>query len=117
MKKKILSVFLTVAMMLSMATAFAGTISASDVDLTDGIDNYEELEAFVNSLATKDYAGETVKLNANITVNEGWVANDGTSTAQLLLPVITLRLWIPLWKPMPSREPLTVTTTLSAVFI
>ena len=81
MKKKILSVFLTVAMMLSMATAFAGTISASDVDLTDGIDNYEELEAFVNSLATKDYAGETVKLNANITVNEGWVANDGTSTA------------------------------------
>lgn len=79
MKKKILSVFLTVAMMLSMATAFAGTISASNVDLTDGIDNYEELEAFVNSLATTDYSGATVKLNANITVNEGWVANDGTS--------------------------------------
>ena len=81
MKKKILSVFLTVAMMLSMATVFAGTISADNVDLTDGIDNYEELEAFVNSLATKDYAGETVKLNTNITVNAGWVANDGTSTA------------------------------------
>ena len=80
MKKKILSVFLTVAMMLSMATAFAGTISASDVDLTDGIDNYEELEAFISSLATTDYSGVTVKLNANITVNEGWVANDGTST-------------------------------------
>lgn len=79
MKKKILSVFLTVAMMLSMATAFAGTISASNVDLTDGIDNYEELEAFVNSLATTDYSGVTVTLNANITVNEGWVANDGTS--------------------------------------
>lgn len=81
MKKKILSLFLTVAMMLSMATVFAGTISANNVDLSDGIDNYDELEAFIDSLATESYSGVTVKLNANITVNEGWTANDGTSAA------------------------------------
>lgn len=79
MKKKILSVFLTVAMILSMATMFVGTVSATEADLT--ISTYAELETFIASLAEKDYAGETVVLGADITVNEGWVANDGTSAA------------------------------------
>ena len=83
MKKKILSVLLTVAMLVSMATLFVGTASATEgeADLSDGIDNYADLEAFIESLATKDYAGETVVLNADITVNEGWLANDGTADA------------------------------------
>ncbi len=82
MNKKILSFLLTFAMIFSMAAAFAGTVSADDVvDLTDGIDHYADLEAFVASLTTETYTGETITLNADITVNEGWVANDGTSAA------------------------------------
>ena len=77
MKKKILSVFLTVAMILSMATVFAGTVSANDADLV--INNYGELEDFIDSLATESYSGKTVLLNADITVN--WIANDGTANA------------------------------------
>ena len=74
MKKKILSVLLTLAMILSMAASFAGTVTAAvaDADLT--IHDYAGLEAFISSLATDDYAGKTVALGADITVNDGWVA-------------------------------------------
>ena len=79
MKKKILSVFLTLAMILSMVTAFAGTVSATEADLE--IADYSDLEAFIASLATESYAGKLVVVTDDIIVNDGWVANDGENAA------------------------------------
>ena len=81
MKKKILSFFLTFAMILSMTAMFAGTVSAADETPTVTINTYEQLETFIAGLATDDYADDYVVLGADITVNEGWVANDGTANA------------------------------------
>lgn len=89
MKKKILSLILTFAMLLSVTAALGSTVVyAADGEVTT-IASYEDLVAFVNSLATYDYSGKTVNVTANITVNSGWTANDGEKTATAA-PSVTL---------------------------
>ena len=89
MKKKILSLILTFAMLLSVTAALGSTVVyAADGEVTT-IASYEDLVAFVNSLATYDYSGKTVNVTANITVNIGWTANDGEKTATAA-PSVTL---------------------------
>ena len=76
MKKKILSLLLTVAMLLSAASLMSGSVYATEAVVTIG--SYDDLVSFINSLADNDYDGSVVTITADIKVNEGWNAKDGT---------------------------------------
>ncbi|MBQ8850122.1 MAG: hypothetical protein IJ011_07320 [Clostridia bacterium] len=80
MKKKILSLALTLAMLLSALSVMGTTVFATEAEITT-ISSYEDLVSFVNSLATYDYSGKTVTLTSDVKVNDGWVANDGKVAA------------------------------------
>ncbi len=94
MKKKILSLILTLAMLLSLASVMstAAIAAETDADTDTGtatdtaqevleIASYTDLENFIASLANFDYADKTVTVTQSITVNSGWTANDKTNAA------------------------------------
>ena len=89
MKKRIMSLVLTFAMILSAVSLFTATAFAADGDTSSEITtiaNYEDLVAFINSLSTNDYSGMTVNVTNDITVNENWTANNGVRNAATAEP-------------------------------
>ena len=63
-------------MLLSAASLMSGSVYATEAVVTIG--SYEDLAGFINSLADNDYDGSVVTITADIKVNEGWNAKDGT---------------------------------------
>ncbi len=87
MKKKLLSIALTFAMLLSTVSALTTVGYAADgSNEVLSISTYADLENFIASLATFDYAGKTVTLTGDITGNETFdalSANTPTASKKL----------------------------------